>query len=546
MKRLIPVFTAAVLFSGVSISAESDTYGYTVTDNYYSRLSELCAQGSLSIEAAEQSGENSAVKDPYYSGRIAVTADPDAAEDIYTDDFGAEEALTSPFGIRVLQYGTPSEAREACGYLNTIDGVNAVPDVTFELFETDETGYLWGDHIGWGAEFIKSDIFNERYLSAIGSLDNAKTVNVAVIDSGVDHTHPLLSGRIDTEKGYDLYDGDSDTMDENSHGTHVAGIICDNTLPNVRIIPYKITNGSRQTTLSRLMEALKMAANDGADIVNLSLGSEDPELSVKRTLEPYIEKLEEKGITVVVSSGNYSMDAAKVSPANIESCITVSACKSGGVFDAEYSDYGEVIDVCAPGTDVNSTIPGGGYGIKSGTSMAAPYVTAAAAMIISADNDLSASEVERLITENAEDAGAEGFDVLYGHGLLDMENTADSLFGAQAEESQPAEAEQGFAEPVSQDGSVRVTLKNIEAREDGAVIAAASYKSGELFSIGTAEIDPNEEISDVEREVTLDHDGCDTVKLFLLESLDSLTPICKAYTQLCDCETVVSQSVKHR
>lgn len=480
----------------------------------------------------ERCGGSVTVTDPYHSGRIVASAGIDAEiPELYFSELGAEELLVSPFGTYIFQFGSAAEARAACVYLNGIDGVNAVPDITLELFENEENGYRWGAHIGWGAEFIKSDIFNRRYLEDIGVLENAAEVEVAVIDSGVDYTHPFLEGRVNTEKGYDFYNDDSDPMDDHSHGTHVAGIICDNTFSNVTVIPYKITSAEGKTGFSKLTSALERALATGADVVNLSLGSKDPDLAVKNMLEPYIQSLVENGTVVVAASGNFSIDANKCSHANIESCITVSACKENGEFDSSYSDYGSVIDVCAPGTDISSTIPGGGFGTKRGTSMAAPYAAAAAAMIISADSGFEVSEIEKIIKDNADDAGPEGVDDLYGHGLINMGNIANSMFGAETSETPGTEQNVGFAEAVLTPEGIRTKLENIEPREGGAVIAAASYKDGELFSMGTVNIGSYGQISSDEIEIPVLYEGCGEVKLFLFDSLDSLVPLCRAYVK---------------
>ena len=479
----------------------------------------------IDIEAAapilglelERNDDKLTVTDPYASRRIVVTGNTN-----FETPSGCE-SLTLPYGTRIISCDTRESAHEICEYLNNKVGTNAAPDVTFTIYESkNDGGYLWNDHLSWGTDYIKSDIFNSRLLQKYGTINDLESISIAVIDSGVDYTHPFLSERIDLDKGYDFYNGDTDPMDNKGHGTHVAGIICDNTLANVTIIPYRITDDNGNATLSQLTAALERAIIDKADIINLSLGSKDLNGAVRKVLTPLFNEMTELGITAVAGAGNSQADASLYTPANITSCITVNACDQNGKFASSYSNYGDVIDVCAPGTQINSTIPQNQYGIKSGTSMACPHVSAAAAMLKSYNSSLTPYEIETAITECADDAGTDGFDILYGWGILNAEALADLYI--------PEYQTCLFDGPDISDDSVSVRFIKPYIPSDGAVIAAAAYSNGTLMSFGTCNVSPGKNIADHEFTIPLNIKECDTLKLFMFKDLSSIDPLSDSYT----------------
>lgn len=462
----------------------------------------------------EQDGDRLTVTDPYASHRLVVTGieNPELPDGC--------ELLTLPYDTHIIGCDSRESARRICEYLNSI-GANAAPDVTITLSDDEDTGTTAAEHLSWGTDYIKSDIFNERLLQKYGSAEQLESITVAVVDSGIDYTHPFLSGRVDFEKGYDFYDCDTDAMDEHSHGTHVAGIICDNTLSNVTLIPYKITDASGNTSLERLTCALICVIDSGADVVNLSLGSKDTAGEVKKVLAPLLEQLDERGVIAVTAAGNSLSDAAVYTPANIESCITVNACGSDGKFASAYSNYGDVIDICAPGSNIYSTVLNGRYGIKSGTSMACPHVSAAAAMLKTFDPNITPADAENILTDCADDAGITGFDVYYGYGILDLENLADLLM--------PPETDSCFFDtPSINGGMVTVRFKNEYTPENDALVTAAAYKDGIMSSCVICSVSGEAQSDDI--TIPINTDGCDTLKLFLLSDTEHMTPLCDALT----------------
>lgn len=441
--------------------------------------------------SAERNGDILTVTDPFDSARLLALGLPG---NTYT---GASKELISPYGLCVLQYETRTEAVEAYERLRSTANTIIVPDIQIELAEDESTGYS-----SWGTDFIHSDTMMESLYTRYGSAENMPEIKVAVIDSGIDYDHPALSGRILPELGYDLANNDSDADDDHGHGTHVAGIICANSTENVKLIPFKAVSKSGKGSFSALTAALEMAADAGADVINFSLGIYSTSNDDYLKMLEYTELLEENKIIAVAAAGNNSADVSYSVPASIDYYITVSACDTNGNFDSSYSNYGESVDICAPGTSIYSTLPDGKYGYKSGTSMACPFVSAAAAMLKTANPDIDCEKASYILSETARDAGAPGSDIYYGNGLMDL-RTAAMLVNVPTE----------FALSVS--GSrIGVTLNILYNQFADGTLCAATYKNGILNDVSS------------EDGVSLSVDAADSdkLKIFMFDNMDNLSP----------------------
>lgn len=335
----------------------------------------------------------------------------------------------------------------------------------------------------------------------------SKRVVVGIIDTGIDLNHPDLVGNI-VPGSRTFVPGTADAMDENSHGTHVAGTIAANgrirgVAPGVGIRAYRVfgaTGGAEQIWIT---DAIMAAANDGVDVINLSLGGyrvlgqwfyTDPVTGETIKLgddhadvvayKRAVKYATQKNVTIVAAAGNDGQDISKgkeltdwyqaylhslgyteytikgktvAVPAGLPGVITVSAMAGGfGSADrlAFYSNYGKgVIEVAGPGGDVGPNYPASveadfwkyyvlsttptnmncnlpkrlfgscAYGFKVGTSMAAPHVAGAAALIIDEEYARTGkkpkpSDVAARLTKSAQDIGAKGPDELFGRGLV--------------------------------------------------------------------------------------------------------------------------------
>lgn len=301
---------------------------------------------------------------------------------------------------------------------------------TFSTVEYCEPNYIYMQNDLSRPVETPNDSFYARYqwnLPAIHTeagwtLSRGKqTVPVAIIDSGVDLTHPDLIRRLGP--GYNVLADDRSPNDENGHGTHVAGIIAsqpnnDEGVAGITwfnpIMAVKALNADGYGTSIDVAKGIRWAVDHGAKVINLSLGNYQP----SSVLEEAIRYADAHDVVLVAASGNDSTSQPSF-PAAYPEVISVGAVDPDLSY-ALYSNYGEYIDVVAPGTNIASTFAGHQYAALSGTSMAAPHVAALAALIRSVNPRLSNDEVRSIILESADDLGERGKDPYYGYGLINV------------------------------------------------------------------------------------------------------------------------------
>ena len=265
-------------------------------------------------------------------------------------------------------------------------------------------------------------------------------VTIAVIDSGVDLDHPDLAAKI--VGGYNFISPGLPPNDDFGHGTHVAGIAAaignNNTGVagvswGAKLMPLKIFNASGGgATITILSQAIKDAADNGAKVINMSLGGGCG--SGWPVVEDAIDYARSKGALLVAAAGNYNSSSI-LCPAALDGVIAVGATTDSDE-RASYSHYGPQLDVVAPGSGIYSTAYTGGYVFMSGTSMSTPQVAGLAALIWSVDPTLTHDQVQEIIQTTADDlipisgqgdscadanptySGATGWDPCFGHGRI--------------------------------------------------------------------------------------------------------------------------------
>jgi thermitase len=246
-------------------------------------------------------------------------------------------------------------------------------------------------------------------------------IEIAIVDTGVDLDHPDLKNRL--VKGYNVIDDRSEPDDDNGHGTHVAGIIASETNNNEgvagmtwfsKIMPIKAMGAKGYGTTFDIAKGIVWAVDHGADVINLSLGNYQP----SNVLEEAVRYAFEKNVVMVSAAGNDGSDQPTY-PSAYPEVLSVSAVDYNGN-RASFSNYGDYIDIAAPGVYIPSTYFNQQYAALSGTSMAAPHVAGLAALILSANPDLKSSQVIRIIKKSAIDLGDKGKDINYGNGLIDV------------------------------------------------------------------------------------------------------------------------------
>lgn len=248
-------------------------------------------------------------------------------------------------------------------------------------------------------------------------------VVVAVLDTGVDAGHPDLSGKV--LPGYNVFRNNGDADDDNGHGTAVAGLIAANTDNGTgiaglcwgcRILPVKVLSGNGSGNDASVSAGIRWAADNGARVINLSLGGSGE----SRTLGEAVDYAISKGITVVAASGNEREQGNPVSyPAAYPNVLAVGATGNSDTVTG-FSNTGDYIDIAAPGVGLWTTLPEGQYGPPNGTSFSSPYAAGAAALVLTLRPDLGWYDVGCILQASADDKGVAGKDPEYGWGRLNV------------------------------------------------------------------------------------------------------------------------------
>ncbi|MFS0785225.1 S8 family peptidase [Shouchella sp. 1P09AA] len=275
--------------------------------------------------------------------------------------------------------------------------------------EEDQEVTTMAQSIPWGIDRIGAPAAQAAGVTGSG-------VNVAVLDTGID-PHPDLN----VQGGVSFVPGESGSDDGNGHGTHVAGTIAalDNNegvlgvAPEVDLFAVKVLSSSGSGSISSIAQGLEWAADNDMDVANLSLGSPSP----SQTLEQAVNDASDSGVLVVAASGN-SGTASLGYPARYDNAMAVGATDQSDNL-ASFSQYGEGLDIVAPGVGVESTYPGGGYDSLSGTSMATPHVAGAAALVKQQNPSWTNDQIRAHLNDTATDLG-DSF--RFGSGLLNAEN----------------------------------------------------------------------------------------------------------------------------
>ena len=255
------------------------------------------------------------------------------------------------------------------------------------------------------------------------------SVIIAVIDTGIDYTHPDMGNYI--AGGYDWINNDDDPMDDHGHGTHCAGIaaaVSNNALgvagiSQSGIMAEKVLDSKGSGTSSITAAAIRHAADSGADVISMSLGAAEP----SRIVEEACRYAWEKGCILVAASGNGGANLINY-PAAYDTVIAVGSVGKTGL-RSPFSNYGANLELVAPGESILSTAPGNTYSLKSGTSMACPHVSGVAALVLSRYPGMSNLEVRKRLADTADDLGSPGKDTRYGYGLV---NAFAALGGGEA------------------------------------------------------------------------------------------------------------------
>lgn len=393
--------------------------------------------------------ESYTIKERSFTNRIIVSYDGELEP--YKTEVYAEG-----LGYHIFQYETQEATEDAYNFYNSLayvesvsyDNVIVADDLSDYNALALSDDYLTDnktEFLSWGAKVTGVDDYIS-YLDLLYDESDLPTVYVAVFDSGVNTDHVILKDRVDFTLSAScmtgkIVTGKDAVEDDNGHGSHTAGIIADQTKDNVKIISLKVLDeageGNSANILVGINYLLSLKEKNSIDlrVINMSLGIEDEHgyeihntslENAVRNIYYYYE------IISVVSAGNLHNNTISNCPANVEEAVVVSALTKSMEI-AVYSNYGATVDFAAPGSDVKSAFiikdefgfsDSNFYSEESGTSMAAPHVTAVFALLFSSPlyREYTNAELIAELKLEAVDLGDVGKDDIYGYGCIDISN----------------------------------------------------------------------------------------------------------------------------
>ena len=413
--RLIPIRLPAMCFTSVRALSRDVVRGATIL---LAVLSSLLALSPYALAADSKPDE------------VLVKLKTPAALPAIVAQFGVTR--TTQFGARpIYRLFLPTNSNVAAIVTQLTangDVLLAEPNHTNQSPEARRS-QVWA--VGTPSAYVAQWAPTAMRLREAHLFSKGAGIKVAVLDTGIDLTHPAFAGKL--LPGYDFVDGDSDPTEVPclptpcsttnvafGHGTHVAGLIA-LVAPSAKIIPYRVLDVNGEGNAWVLAEALERAIADGADVINMSLGtatrtrilasitklfqceppdSIDPELDFSHSSygADLTRCATSSGPVIVAAAGNDGSSGVDEYPARerVKGLIAVGASNDTKHL-AQFSNFGSWVQIAGPGEGITSTIPlsavAGGYATWSGTSMATPLVAGAAALLRSAQKNLAPRDV---------------------------------------------------------------------------------------------------------------------------------------------------------
>ena len=353
--------------------------------------------------------------------RILVKPNDDANETAVQNAFGAHGATQvtniSQINVRVL---TLPEAAST----NAVEALSHNPLFAFaEMDRSVEPDFIPNDPSYSGQWHLTKIQAPSAWNTTLGGTN----IIIAICDTGVEATHPDLSANL--VAGYNFYDNNSNTSDVYGHGTPVAGTAAEvgnnavgssGVTMNCRIMPLRITDTNGIALFSNMAAAITYAADHGARVANLSyIGSDS------LTVQNAAQYLSSKGGLTVISAGNNGSFDTNSDNAFI---LTVSGTDQNDAL-LSFSVTGNNVDLSAPGTSILTTGTGATYTFGSGTSFSAPIVAGVAALVMSANPNLTGLQVQAILKNNADDLGSAGWDPSFGYGRVNAFRAVQAAIG---------------------------------------------------------------------------------------------------------------------
>ena len=415
-----------------------------------------------------------------YDGEGKVTASKVGDDDVFStrlivetkNDLDERDAVASCHynGTHILQYEDYDSAEKAYQFY-TNSGIKVQYDQKVTADDVSSSSVTYNSW-GWDAKYDFMGV--NSYLTTLeATTDSSEYSNVvvAVIDSGINSSHTLFTGRILSNLGRNFTNegyGRDDFEDRNGHGTHVSGTIAEVTPNSVYILPLKVLDKNGEGYSSYIINAIiyatelrngtnenKLPAGYDLRLMNMSLGvssAYNAEVRASATgIETQINNAYAAGILSVVAAGNERQDTKNVQPANVANAITVTALKRYStfskmyvLFDDSYSNYGESVDFGAPGSYIESAWIDSNTvtdHMESGTSMATPHVTACIALLYMNPTykNKTPAQMYEILQDNAKKSdlyptgtyamGTRSWNKYYGYGCVNIADCAVKTIG---------------------------------------------------------------------------------------------------------------------
>lgn len=365
---------------------------------------------------------------------IFTISAPNISTIVAFSDGKYEPGLITQLGGRIIGESTSLGMVHAIIPLSQYASLMASPSVEFVEHDR-EVSIVSSDYLesaeyaeSWGMEVIGVEAAHSSEFTGEG-------IKVAVLDTGVDYRHPELSPNY--RGGYDFVNDDDDPMDDNGHGTHVAGIIAAardgngvlGVAPEAEIYAVKVSDSRGKGSFSGLVKGIDWAIEHDIDIVTMSITGTGGTRALQKAVHLAYD---EHGMILVAAVGNGGTGDV-LYPAAYDEVIGVGSVTSDNE-KSSFSRSGDEVELVAPGSGIKSAAIDGNYRVSSGTSMATPFVTGALALIlqsdeqswrdmdvVNGDGEWTNDEVRGVLRETATDLGQEGLDEEFGYGLLHLQ-----------------------------------------------------------------------------------------------------------------------------
>jgi hypothetical protein len=310
-------------------------------------------------------------------------------------------------------------------------------------------------------------------------------VVIAILDTGVDGSHPDLSSRM--VSGWNFYDNNSNTSDVYGHGTATAGTAAATTnngtgvagvAGQARIMPIRISDTSGYGYYSMIAQGITYAADNGARVASISYAA----LPSSASVQSAAQYMKSKGGLVVVSAGNYGRDEGFAQTTNM---IPVSAT-DGNDQITSWSSFGAFVAMSAPGAGIWTTARGGGYSAVNGTSFSAPITAGTVALIMAANSGLSGAQAEQVLFSTATDLGATGRDNYYGYGRVNADAAVRAAINATTSPGDTTAPTASITAPLGGSIVSGLVAVNVNASDNVGVTKVELRVNGSVYATDTS------------------------------------------------------------